>query len=170
MLYSMTILGGYFLSAIALIIALISAYTDLRYRKILNWVTLPAIPLGLILQGLFFGWSGLIDAGWGFLIGFGFFFVFYLFGGMGAGDVKLMGALGVLLGKSSIIYVLVFTGLIGLLIVIILFFPYLFLAVKTRKASVFLAFRKHYMPYGIAISLASILTITLDLLQILPGI
>lgn len=147
--------------SIVLVIALISAYTDLRYRKILNIVTLPAMVLGIIIQFSFFGFPGLLSALLGFLIGFAFFFLFYIFGGMGAGDVKLMGALGILFGKSDILYVIVFTGLFGLGVVVILFFPYLYLAVKTRNPGVFLAFRKHYMPYGIAISLGSLLTLAL---------
>lgn len=147
--------------SIVLVIALISAYTDLRYRKILNIVTLPAMVLGIIIQFSFFGFPGLLSALLGFLIGFVFFFLFYIFGGMGAGDVKLMGALGILFGKSNILYVIVFTGLFGLGVVVILFFPYLYLAIKTRNPGVFLAFRKHYMPYGIAISLGALLTLAL---------
>jgi prepilin peptidase CpaA len=154
-------IGLILLHSIVLIIALISGYTDLRYRKIFNVITLPAMVLGFILQFSFFGFSGLLSALIGFLIGFGFFFLFYLFGGMGAGDVKLMGALGILLGKTDIIYVIIFTGLFGLGVVLILFFPYLYLAIKTKKLSVFLAFRKHYMPYGIAISLGALLTLAL---------
>jgi prepilin peptidase CpaA len=154
-------LGLILLHSIVLIIALISGYTDLRYRKIFNLVTLPAMGLGLILQVVFFGFSGLLSALLGFLIGFVFFFLFYIFGGMGAGDVKLMGALGILFGKSDILYVIVFTGLFGLGVVVILFFPYLYLALKTRNPGVFLAFRKHYMPYGIAISLGALLTLAL---------
>ena len=154
-------IGLVLLHSIVLVIALISAYTDLRYRKIFNVLTLPAMLIGLILQLSFFGLSGLISALIGFAIGFGFFFLFYIFGGMGAGDVKLMGALGILFGKSDILYVIVFTGLFGLGVVVILFFPYLYLAIKTKKPSVFLAFRKHYMPYGIAISLGALLTLTL---------
>lgn len=149
------------LHSIILVISLISAYTDLRYRKILNIVTLPSMVLGLVLQLIFFGFPGLFSALLGFLIGFAFFFLFYIFGGMGAGDVKLMGALGILFGKSDILYVIVFTGLFGLGVVVILFFPYLYLAIKTRNPGVFLAFRKHYMPYGIAISLGALLTLAL---------
>jgi prepilin peptidase CpaA len=160
--------GNVFLHSVALIVALISGYTDIRYRKILNLVSLPAIAVGFILQVVFFGLPGLISAGVGFLIGFGFFFLFYVFGGMGAGDVKLMGALGALLGQTYIVYTIIFTGLFGLIIVIILFFPYLFLAIKTRKPGIFLAFRKHYMPYGIAISLGAILTILLYWMDVLP--
>lgn len=153
--------GLILLHSIVLIIALISGYTDLRYRKIFNVITLPAMVLGIILQFSFFGLAGLLSALIGFLIGFGFFFLFYIFGGMGAGDVKLMGALGILLGKTDIIYVIIFTGLFGLGVVLILFFPYLYLAIKTRNPGVFLAFRKHYMPYGIAISLGALLTLAL---------
>jgi len=84
-----------------------AAVCDLARGKVFNWLTYPAIVVGLALgalQGAAAGetWDGLTDRVLGFGFGFGVLFVAYLIGGMGGGDVKLMGAVGALLGWSSV--------------------------------------------------------------------
>jgi prepilin peptidase CpaA len=49
----------------------------------------------------------------GLAIGFGFLFIFYVFGGLGGGDVKLMGAAGALMGANLIGSALFYTAFIG---------------------------------------------------------
>lgn len=83
-----------------------AAVWDWRYWRIPNKLTLPTFALGLLYQVLFYGWSGLADAGLGFLCGFGVLFVLWLVGGGGGGDVKLMGALSVWLGLRHTLLVL----------------------------------------------------------------
>jgi prepilin peptidase CpaA len=85
----------------------VSAYTDIRSRRIPNWLTVPAFLAGLAYQAAFHHWSGLADAGSAFAVGFGTFFVLWLIGGGGGGDVKLMGALSVWLGLKLTLYALV---------------------------------------------------------------
>lgn len=85
----------------------ISAYTDTRSRRIPNWLTLSAFALGLVYQGVFHQGPGLVDAGWAFVVGFGTFFVLWIIGGGGGGDVKLMGALSVWLGFQLTLYAMV---------------------------------------------------------------
>jgi prepilin peptidase CpaA len=55
-------------------------------------------------------------------IGFGFLFIFYVFGGVGGGDVKLMGAAGALMGaeliKPAVLYTAVLGAFLALMIVI----------------------------------------------------
>lgn len=85
----------------------ISAYTDTRSRRIPNWLTISALVAGLIYQAVFHQWDGLADAGRAFGIGFGTFFVLWLIGGGGGGDVKLMGALSVWLGLKLTLYAMV---------------------------------------------------------------
>jgi prepilin peptidase CpaA len=93
-------LGHILLHSVVLVIALISAYTDLRYRKILNLVTLPAMVLGLILQFSFFGFSGLLSALLGFLIGFRFLFFVLYFWRHGSGGCQTHGRSGHLVGQD----------------------------------------------------------------------
>lgn len=72
-----------------------AAVWDIRERRIPNKLTLPVFFAGWIYQAVFHGWSGLGDAGLGFLVGFGVLFALWMVGGGGGGDVKLMGALSV---------------------------------------------------------------------------
>ncbi|MGE0376458.1 MAG: prepilin peptidase [Planctomycetaceae bacterium] len=84
-----------------------AATWDWRHWRIPNKLTLPTFALGWVYQAVFHGWSGLADAGLGFLCGFGVLFVLWLVGGGGGGDVKLMGALSVWLGFTLTLNVLV---------------------------------------------------------------
>ena len=85
----------------------ISVFTDTRSRRIPNWLTVSAFFAGLVYQGAFHQWPGLFDAGRAFGVGFGTFFVLWIIGGGGGGDVKLMGALSVWLGFKLTVYALV---------------------------------------------------------------
>jgi prepilin peptidase CpaA len=82
-----------------------AAWTDLRTRRIPNWISVSGAMIGVIFGGL----SSLA----GLVVGFGIFFMLYIAGGMGAGDVKLFGAVGALVGPQQIIVVFIITGLIG---------------------------------------------------------
>ncbi len=85
----------------------IAAFTDWKSRRIPNKLTLPMFFLGWVYQLGFNGFSGLGDAGIGFLIGFGTLFVLWMIGGGGGGDVKLMGALSVWLGYKLTLSVMI---------------------------------------------------------------
>ncbi|MEW5796520.1 MAG: A24 family peptidase [Candidatus Zixiibacteriota bacterium] len=102
-------------AVIPVVIALIAiaAYTDWRWRIIKNVFTLPAIAMGLLLQGLSNGWPGLIAGLLGLGVGAGLMMIPYFFGQMGAGDVKLMAALGALLGAFAALNVFLYTTLAG---------------------------------------------------------
>lgn len=103
----------YLVQPAAVIVTLISVYTDCRWRKIKNHVTYPAIALGLVLHTLSHGWIGLIFAATGLLVGIGLMLIPFLYGQLGAGDVKLMGALGSLLGGYEILNVFLYTTIAG---------------------------------------------------------
>jgi prepilin peptidase CpaA len=89
-----------------------AAYTDLRKRRIPNWLTLPFFALGWVYQGWSHGWGGLQDAGLAFVVGFGTYFVLWMVAGGGGGDVKLMGAISVWLGFKLTLYVMVVSTLL----------------------------------------------------------
>lgn len=91
----------------------IAAYTDCRWRLIKNILTFPAIALGLLLHFLGGGWTGLTFGLLGLAAGFGLMLIPFVFGQMGGGDVKLMAALGSLLGAYAIMNVFLYTTLAG---------------------------------------------------------
>lgn len=69
--------------------------------------------IGLLLHLTLDGWRAMSTAALGGLIGGAVFLVFYLAGGMGAGDVKLMAAVTCLAGPSHVAEILIGTALIG---------------------------------------------------------
>lgn len=88
-----------------------AAYCDHAIWKIPNKLTLPAFVLGLIYQAAFNGLPGLQDAGLAFLAGFGVYFLLWMIGSGGGGDVKLMGAVCVWLGFKLTLYLMVVSTL-----------------------------------------------------------
>ena len=89
----------------------IAALTDLKWRRIPNWLTLPALPVGLAAQWIYGEgfWQGLLGAAGGFAALFALFAV----GAGGAGDVKLFTVVGAFLGIRNLMVVFVLVALIG---------------------------------------------------------
>ena len=85
------------------IVGLAAVIEDMGWRRISNWTTGGALVAGLIVHFLQRSWSGVLHSLLGAAIGFAAFLVFYLLGGMGGGDVKLMAGFGALLGDSRIL-------------------------------------------------------------------
>ena len=86
---------------------------DLRTRHISNWTCAGALAGGLVVHSWYNGFRGLGSAAGGAVIGFVVFLVFYLLGGMGGGDVKLMAGFGSLLGTDLIVHAAFLTALCG---------------------------------------------------------
>jgi prepilin peptidase CpaA len=101
-----------------LAIALWIAWGDLRTYHIPNYLTLGTALTGLVYQAAFHGMSGVGGSIMGLALGFFLLFPLYLLGGMGAGDVKALAALGTWLGPgltlSLFCYMAVAGGLMGL--------------------------------------------------------
>ena len=98
---------------VALALAITAAVFDVLQHRIPNWLTYPGIVLGVVLRGVLFGWKGLGSAGEGLLLTGGIMFLFYAVRAMGAGDVKLMAAVGSLVGPGQAIVVLLATAICG---------------------------------------------------------
>jgi prepilin peptidase CpaA len=93
--------------------ALIGSVTDVKSRRIPNIITVPAFFFGLCLHLFLGGWRQMLTAlAAGFICG-AIFLVFFIAGGMGAGDVKLITAVGCIAGMSHIAYILVLTAITG---------------------------------------------------------
>jgi prepilin peptidase CpaA len=93
--------------------AVIAACFDIKSRRVPNLLTGPAFVLALAMHLAFGGWRDLFGALFAGLVCGILFFLFYLAGGMGAGDVKLMTAAGAFVGMAQFPILLVFTTLIG---------------------------------------------------------
>lgn len=94
-------------------IGIAACIDDLRRRQISNWISGSALASGLVLQTVQHGWRGTGSALLGTLVGAGVFWIFYLLGGMGGGDVKLMAGFGALLGAKRLFEAALWTGACG---------------------------------------------------------
>jgi len=104
------------LLAIAIALGCAAVFDDLRRNMVSNWINAVALLTGLLYHGVHGGWAGLGLAVGGSLLGFVVFLVFYWFGAMGGGDVKLMAAYGAVLGPSGILLTALLAAPIGAVI------------------------------------------------------
>lgn len=95
------------------IILTIAAAMDILYRKIPNVLTLPAVIFGLVYHTYLAGFDGFLFSAGGTFLGLGILLIFYLPGMMGAGDVKLMAAVGSILGPAGVFQAFLFTAMAG---------------------------------------------------------
>jgi prepilin peptidase CpaA len=98
---------------IAILVGLAAMIDDLARRQIANWIPLSALAAGFGWQLGQSGLSGLLYAGIGTVAGFAIFLIFYLLGGMGGGDVKLMAGFGALLGFHRLLEAALWTAGVG---------------------------------------------------------
>ena len=96
---------------IAILVGLAAAADDLARRRIANWIPAAALAGGFGWQiGQNGMWTGWLHALGGAAVGFGVFLIFYLLGGMGGGDVKLMAGFGALLGLPGVLWAALWTA------------------------------------------------------------
>jgi prepilin peptidase CpaA len=100
-------------TACALLCASVASIHDIRERRIPNVLSGPAIVAGLTIHAALGGWSGLGDSALAGLVAGAVSLVFWIVGGMGAGDVKLMAAVGCLTGFFPLSMILISTAVTG---------------------------------------------------------
>lgn len=91
----------------------VATFTDLRSRRIPNWLVLPFMVAGVVVSACLHGWHGVGQSLCGLGLGTLVFGIFFLMGGMGMGDVKLCAAIGAWIGPAQLFTALVLTGLAG---------------------------------------------------------
>ncbi len=106
-------------NAVLLSVLGISLYTDIRYRKIYNAILFPGILAAFGYYGLTGGLEGFLFSLQGFLLGMGLFLLPFIMGGLGAGDVKLLGAVGALKGTEFVFHAFLATALMGGLLAVL---------------------------------------------------
>jgi len=103
-------------------LAAIAGWTDWRSRRIPNWLTVPGVVLGIAVNSVVRGWTGAKDSLLGVGLGLAILLPFVVVRALGAGDWKLVGALGAWLGPGRLITVLALTifiaGLMAVAVVI----------------------------------------------------
>jgi prepilin peptidase CpaA len=87
----------------AVLLAVIAGWTDLRSRRIPNWLTVSALAVGVAANTILSGWGGLKTSLLGALVGLALLLPFVLLRSLGAGDWKLAGALGAFAGPSLLL-------------------------------------------------------------------
>ncbi|HEX8723215.1 MAG TPA: A24 family peptidase [Pyrinomonadaceae bacterium] len=164
------------IAALSLLLPLtaIITYFDVRYRRIPNVFVLATLLSGLVINSAAAGVSGLAASAGGCLLAFGLMFMLHVFGAMGAGDVKLFAAVGAVFGSQLVVptfMVVLLTG--GALAVYTVARNGTALATLTRVLQIFVgllpgwqmprfevpADRRHTLPYGVAITLGSLISL-----------
>jgi prepilin peptidase CpaA len=101
------------LQTAAILLALVAAVWDLKSRRIPNVLTFGGALAAVIVNAYVGGLSGGAWSVVGWIVGVAFFLPFFALGGMGAGDVKLLAALGAWLGPGPVVWVALFSMIAG---------------------------------------------------------
>ena len=91
----------------------VASITDVREGRIPNWLTGSLAVFGIGVNSLEYGWDGFLFSLGGLIMGLVCLIFFYLKGGMGAGDVKLLGAIGTILGPGQVVFAFAFAAMLG---------------------------------------------------------
>jgi len=157
-------------------LAIIIAYYDVRYRRIPNAFVLATLAAGIAMNAIFGGWPGVAASVGGCALAFVLMFTLHVFGAMGAGDVKLFAAIGAVTGAPLVLptfIVVILTG--GLLAIVSIIRARILITTMHRVLQIFIGMlpgwqmpkftvpmdRKHTIPYGVAITMGSIISVAI---------
>jgi prepilin peptidase CpaA len=127
---------------------------DLWRRNISNWIPIVALVGGLLAHSLSDGWWGLARSLGGAVLGFLVFLIFYVLGGMGGGDVKLMAGFGAILGVNKLLAGALWTaGLGGVMAALVIATQEIIRLVRGKKQTAEEKAQKLFIPYAPAITL-----------------
>ena len=157
-------------------LAIFVIYYDVRYRRIPNVLVLATLLAGLSVNTGFSGLPGMLSSFEGFALAFFPMLLMHIFGAMGAGDVKLFGAVGAVLGVSLVPLAFVVVVMLGAVLAI-----YTMLRAGTVFSTlhgvlrIFVGIlpgwemprfamspdRRHTIPYGVAIMVGSLIAVAI---------
>ena len=155
-------------------LAIFVIYYDVRYRRIPNVLVLATLIAGISINTFFSGFQGTLSSVQGFALAFFPMLLMHIFGALGAGDVKLFGAVGAVIGVGLVPLAFVVVVMLGAVLAI-----YTMLragTVLTTLHGVLRIFvgilpgwemprfamspdRRHTIPYGVAIMLGSLIAV-----------
>lgn len=148
----------------------VATYTEIKCRRIPNFLTLSALFLGVCFSAILGGVDALKLSLIGAAVGGGVLLPFCLLGVVGGGDMKLMAAVGSIVGWPLIFGVLYFSSLIGGVMALIIIIWHnqlltgitksikLFFGVKGKESSKGLK-KGLLLPFGLAIALGTVIAI-----------
>ncbi len=152
----------------------VSVVTDIRTRKIYNKLLFPAAAAALALHLAESGWGGLVSGLAGLAAGMGILLLPYLAGGMGAGDVKLLGLVGLCKGAAFVWVAALYMALAGG-VMAVMFLLFRKGALGKLKWAAIVAYSLRYgvrlpltagrnadaagLPYGVAIAAGALLSV-----------
>ncbi|MFN0086339.1 MAG: prepilin peptidase [Blastocatellia bacterium] len=157
-------------------LAAVITYYDVKYRRIPNVLVLTALLSGLAINVIVGGWTGLFRSLSGCVIAFGLMLLLHVFGALGAGDVKLFAAIGAVIGAQMVLptfLVILITG--GAMAVLATLRTGTMRETSERVALIFYNLlirwtvptvvipedRKQTIPYGVAITFGSLLSLAI---------
>lgn len=162
----------------ALLLAVLSIaiiYTDTKYRRIPNSFVIATLICGLSLNTYFGGSHGLLMSVGGFVFAFAVMLLFHVLGAMGAGDVKLFGAVGSIVGVSlvlpTLLTVIIFGGALAAckmiytrttratLLNVGQFFAGPLMGAGLQRFEATAGDRRRTIPYGVAICVGSLISL-----------
>ncbi|HHX22956.1 MAG TPA: prepilin peptidase [Thermoanaerobacterales bacterium] len=155
-------------------VLLICLYTDIRYKKIYNIITFPAVVAAIILNIYFNGLNGGLESIKGLFFGMALLFFPFVMGGLGAGDVKLLGVVGAFKGLEYVwltfLAMAITGGVISLIIMIrekslvsrlkiilLTLFSFFYRLPKTQYLETIESSTALTFPYGIAITAGAVI-------------
>jgi len=161
------------------VVLIVVAVEDMRKHRIRNAYTFPMVAVGLSFHALSGGLEGLAFSLKGLGLGIVFLIFPYLLGIMGAGDVKLMGAVGSILGARGVFAAFLLTCVAGgVLAVIVMVLNWKFTMERLRAAWAAVRMlpsggraggeasgrdlKKPGLPYGVAIAAGTIAFMALE--------
>jgi prepilin peptidase CpaA len=121
------------LSLVLLLVIALAVRQDLRERRISNVLALTGVIAGTAIQAVAFGMTGFLNALAGAGVGMACFLPLYLCKGMGAGDVKLMGAAGAFFGPANALIAALLSLACGAVLALVVL---VWRAVELRSAAV----------------------------------
>ena len=157
-------------------ISIVAATTDLLRGRIYNWLTFPGLIVGVVFSTINGGWYGLTGAFFGITLALFLYGWMFWIGVMGAGDVKLLmalgawgglkytlqvGLLGIMLGGAIALVILVFSRKITDFIKRLYHFI-LTLFIKELEIEFPKINHQMKMPFGLAIAIAAVLVAFTD--------
>lgn len=129
------------------LVAAAAGVADWRSRRIPNWLTVSGALLGIVVNAGLYGWHGLRDSLLGIILGLAVLLPFVLVRSLGAGDWKLIGAVGAFVGPQQLLVVLFATILVaGVMALGLIIWKRRFRQTLRNAGRMLLAFLRFHLP------------------------